>query len=60
MRVAVVELIASLARSRGRLQPERSARTGGDGLFYCFAFVKEGNDCKIVDHHSSAMPAPPR
>src|SRR5215467_13992365 len=27
---------------------------------YSFTFVKEGNDCKIVDHHSSAMPAPPR
>jgi hypothetical protein len=26
---------------------------------YSFTFVKEGNDCKIVDHHSSAMPAPP-
>jgi Domain of unknown function (DUF4440) len=26
---------------------------------YSFTFVKEGNDCKIVDH-SSAMPAPPR
>jgi len=27
---------------------------------YSFTFVNEGNDCKIVDHHSSAMPAPPR
>jgi hypothetical protein len=27
---------------------------------YSFTFVKEGNDCKIVDHHSSAMPTPPR
>src|SRR5262245_46789978 len=27
---------------------------------YSFTFVKEGNDCKIVDHHSSAMPAPSR
>jgi hypothetical protein len=27
---------------------------------YSFTFVKEGNDCKIVDHHSSAMPAPVR
>jgi len=27
---------------------------------YSFTFVKEGNDCKIVDHHSSAMPAPMR
>jgi hypothetical protein len=27
---------------------------------YSFTFVKEGNDCKIVDHHSSAMPAPIR
>jgi hypothetical protein len=27
---------------------------------YSFTFVTEGNDCKIVDHHSSAMPAPPR
>jgi len=27
---------------------------------YSFTYVKEGNDCKIVDHHSSAMPAPPR
>ena len=26
---------------------------------YSLTFVKEGNDCKIVDHHSSAMPAPP-
>jgi hypothetical protein len=26
---------------------------------YSFTFVKEGNDCKIVDHHSSAMPTPP-
>jgi len=25
---------------------------------YSITFVKEGNDCKIVDHHSSAMPAP--
>src|SRR5262245_32495798 len=25
---------------------------------YSFTYVKEGNDCKIVDHHSSAMPAP--
>jgi hypothetical protein len=27
---------------------------------YSFTYVREGNDCKIVDHHSSAMPAPPR
>ena len=27
---------------------------------YSFTFVKDGNDCKIVDHHSSAMPSPPR
>jgi hypothetical protein len=27
---------------------------------YSFTYVKDGNDCKIVDHHSSAMPAPPR
>jgi uncharacterized protein (TIGR02246 family) len=27
---------------------------------YSFTFVKEGNDCKIVDHHSSAVPSPPR
>jgi hypothetical protein len=29
--------------------------------YYTLAFnvVKEGNDCKIVDHHSCAMPAPP-
>src|SRR5262249_57899639 len=27
---------------------------------YSFTYVKEGNDSKIVDHHSSAMPAPTR
>jgi hypothetical protein len=27
---------------------------------YSFTFVKDGNDCKIVDHHSSAVPSPPR
>jgi hypothetical protein len=27
---------------------------------YSLTYVKEGNDCKIVDHHSSAMPAPPK
>ena len=27
---------------------------------YSFTFVKDGSDCKIVDHHSSAMPAAPR
>ena len=27
---------------------------------YSFTYVKEGNECKIVDHHSSAMPSPPR
>jgi len=27
---------------------------------YSFTLVQEGNDCKIADHHSSAMPAPPR
>jgi hypothetical protein len=27
---------------------------------YSFTFVKEGNDCKIVDHHSSAVPSPHR
>ena len=27
---------------------------------YSFTFVKDGTDCKIVDHHSSAMPSPPR
>ena len=27
---------------------------------YSLTYVKEGNDCKIVDHHSSAMPAPTR
>ena len=27
---------------------------------YSITFVKDGNDCKIVDHHSSAMPSPPR
>ncbi|MGA9036035.1 MAG: DUF4440 domain-containing protein [Pseudolabrys sp.] len=25
-----------------------------------FTYVKDGNDCKIVDHHSSATPSPPR
>ncbi len=30
------------------------------GAVDSFTFVKEGNDCKIVDHHSSAMPAPTR
>jgi hypothetical protein len=27
---------------------------------YSFTFVKDGNDCKIVDHHSSAAPPPSR
>jgi uncharacterized protein (TIGR02246 family) len=27
---------------------------------YSFTFVKDGNDCKIVDHHSSAMPSAPK
>jgi len=27
---------------------------------YSFTYVKDGNDWKIVDHHSSAVPAPPR
>jgi len=27
---------------------------------YSFTYAKEGNDCKIVDHHSSALPAPPK
>jgi hypothetical protein len=27
---------------------------------YSFTFVNDGTDCKIVDHHSSAMPSPPR
>jgi hypothetical protein len=27
---------------------------------YSFTFVKDGSDCRIVDHHSSAMPAPTR
>jgi uncharacterized protein (TIGR02246 family) len=27
---------------------------------YSFTFVKDGTDCKIVDHHSSAMPSPSR
>jgi uncharacterized protein (TIGR02246 family) len=27
---------------------------------YSFTLVKDGTDCKIVDHHSSAMPSPPR
>ena len=27
---------------------------------YSFTYVKDGNDCKIVDHHSSATPSPPR
>jgi uncharacterized protein (TIGR02246 family) len=27
---------------------------------YSFTFVKEGDNWMIVDHHSSAMPAPPR
>src|SRR5438876_6350407 len=27
---------------------------------YSFTFVKEGGSWMIVDHHSSAMPAPPR
>src|ERR1700745_3770104 len=27
---------------------------------YSLTLVKEGSDCKIVDHDSSAMPAPPK
>jgi hypothetical protein len=27
---------------------------------YSLTFVKDGNDCRIVDHHSSAMPSPTR
>jgi hypothetical protein len=27
---------------------------------YSFTFVKDGENWMIVDHHSSAMPAPPR
>ena len=27
---------------------------------YSFTYVKDGNEWKIVDHHSSAMPAPPK
>ena len=27
---------------------------------YSLTYVKEGNDCRIVDHHSSAMPTPPK
>jgi uncharacterized protein (TIGR02246 family) len=27
---------------------------------YSFTYVKDGGDCKIVDHHSSTVPAPPR
>ena len=27
---------------------------------YSFTFVKDGDKWLIVDHHSSAMPAPPR
>ena len=27
---------------------------------YSFTLVKDGNDWKIVDHHSSAIPTPPR
>jgi hypothetical protein len=27
---------------------------------YSFTFVKEGEHWMIVDHHSSAMPSPPR
>ena len=27
---------------------------------YSFTYVKDGNDWKIVDHHSSAVPAPPK
>jgi hypothetical protein len=27
---------------------------------YSFTFVKEGENWMIVDHHSSAMPSPPR
>jgi uncharacterized protein (TIGR02246 family) len=27
---------------------------------YSFTYVKDGNDWKIVDHHSSAVPPPPR
>jgi hypothetical protein len=27
---------------------------------YSLTFVKDGNDCKIVDHHSSTVPPPPR
>ena len=40
--------------------------TPGDGetktlpARYSFTFVKDGGNWMIVDHHSSAMPAPPR
>src|SRR5215510_12482704 len=27
---------------------------------YSLTYVKDGNDWKIVDHHSSAVPAPPK
>jgi hypothetical protein len=49
-----------IATSRMDFRSRGNGETKSIPARYSFTYVKDGNDCKIVDHHSSAVPSPPR
>ncbi|MCI0336658.1 MAG: nuclear transport factor 2 family protein [Acidobacteria bacterium] len=48
------------AQTLGENDPDKDGETKTLPARYSFTFVKEGENWMIVDHHSSAMPAPSR
>ena len=51
---------ASAATPSGSPVQVRDGETKSIPARYSLTYVKDGNDWTIVDHHSSAVPAPPK